>query len=47
MSDNVTNRFIPAWAGNTAYTLIYTLAHPVHPRVGGEHTSSNLLICQP
>ena len=33
-------RFIPAWAGNTAYALRIANTSPVHPRVGGEHPSS-------
>ncbi len=30
-------RFIPAWAGNTAFSHGAARAAPVHPRVGGEH----------
>ena len=30
-------RFIPAWAGNTAQGLPSRCRSPVHPRVGGEH----------
>ena len=32
-------RFIPAWAGNTAFSTGFILATTVHPRVGGEHPS--------
>ena len=32
-------RFIPAWAGNTWAWSSHGPAAPVHPRVGGEHTS--------
>ncbi len=30
-------RFIPAWAGNTANHVLIRTAFSVHPRVGGEH----------
>ena len=30
-------RFIPAWAGNTGGITLTSVAHAVHPRVGGEH----------
>ena len=33
-------RFIPAWAGNTAAPLAGLVVVPVHPRVGGEHRVS-------
>ncbi len=33
-------RFIPAWAGNTCTTPSAQRTTPVHPRVGGEHTTS-------
>ena len=32
-----TDRFIPAWAGNTSQGMISPYGAPVHPRVGGEH----------
>ena len=35
------DRFIPAYAGNTALTRIACSASPVHPRVCGEHICSN------
>ena len=35
-----TARFIPAWAGNTHGSSPTTARLPVHPRVGGEHSSS-------
>ena len=31
-------RFIPAYAGNTFCPSVYPYAHPVHPRVCGEHS---------
>ena len=37
-------RFIPAWAGNTNYRTAPRSRRPVHPRVGGEHSSWNPLI---
>ena len=36
-------RFIPAWAGNIGVQLASRILPPVHPRVGGEHTSHSLL----
>ena len=36
-------RFIPAWAGNTLLRRGRRLCGPVHPRVGGEHSSHNAL----
>ena len=42
---NVGNRrLIPAWAGNTAWCGPARCEPAAHPRVGGEHTSSNSLI---
>ncbi len=37
-------RFIPAWAGNTCDRLISSQDNPVHPRVGGEHSTSTQVI---
>ena len=37
------SRFIPAWAGNTQYTTRNRSYLTVHPRVGGEHTTSTPL----
>ena len=34
-------RFIPAWAGNTVEQIVDLRRHPVHPRVGGEHSRAN------
>ena len=34
-----TERFIPAWAGNTSGNMTPSTRQPVHPRVGGEHSS--------
>ena len=34
------NRFIPAWAGNTRSSAARPLSWPVHPRVGGEHADA-------
>ena len=31
------DRFIPAWAGNTRWSLLRRWCSTVHPRVGGEH----------
>ena len=33
-------RFIPAWAGNTMWLRHRRRRRPVHPRVGGEHSSA-------
>ena len=35
-------RFIPAWAGNTLRLPVESLVQSVHPRVGGEHFSSDI-----
>ena len=34
------NRFIPAWAGNTRSATLDYGARTVHPRVGGEHNDT-------
>ena len=36
------SRFIPAWAGNTCPEPTPANTSPVHPRVGGEHVSTNV-----
>ncbi len=40
-------RFIPAYAGNTCHIIVLCPLTPVHPRVCGEHASSNLLNYKP
>ena len=35
----IPDRFIPAWAGNTISACAIRRTTPVHPRVGGEHSS--------
>ncbi len=37
------SRFIPAWAGNSLARNPVTIRLPVHPRMGGEQTSCNVL----
>ena len=39
-----TQRFIPAWAGNTSYIFRSIAQGTVHPRVGGEHSSRKPMI---
>ena len=36
-------RFIPAWAGNTVSDFACKVGFPVHPRVGGEHSSGKVM----
>ena len=36
---NRSDRFIPAWAGNTCKDGFKVFEIPVHPRVGGEHVN--------
>ena len=39
----VNHRFIPAWAGNSPGDNKRLIADSVHPRMGGEQTSYNIL----
>ena len=41
------DRFIPAWAGNTAFWELFRIKRPVHPRVGGEHAAFSQLHNRP
>ena len=38
----LSHRFIPAWAGNAPVSNGRPRSQPVHPRVGGEHSSRDL-----
>ena len=40
ISQSAAIRFIPAWAGNTSQAQRYCIPTPVHPRVGGEHSTT-------
>ncbi len=40
---SATDRFIPAWAGNTEPTTEFGAKFTVHPRVGGEHGSTGTI----
>ena len=37
----MSDRFIPAQAGNTRFTSFFSPLVPVHPRAGGEHEIAN------
>ena len=41
--DTLKKRFIPAWAGNRSWPANRYGSNAVHPRMGGEQTSYNIL----